>query len=189
MRVLRRLLFPQICDPISLTCPCQWPTLLEGTTQNRAETGPEAHQAPTRALAADSHRAMSCPAPTPKYTVVMRQAMMAKRTGVPAGSGPSRPSSRLVEVHHEADSKVVEHRDGRVDDHQESEVPHPVDVAEGQVAVDGHVKQGDLDNAHDHQHWKRIRTGRHTGQGHHEDEHGTARKGSRLARPPRDSSV
>ena len=48
-----------------------------------------------------------------------------------------------------------------------------MDVAEGQVAVDGHVKQGDLDNSHDHQQLgNESGQGRHTGQGHHEDEHG-----------------
>ena len=66
---------------------------LKSPPETGPSTAPGAHQAPTRALAADSASAMSWPAPTPKYTVVMRHRMMAMRTGVPLASGPSRPSS------------------------------------------------------------------------------------------------
>ena len=49
-----------------------------------------------------------------------------------------------------------------------------MDIGEDKVAVDGDVEQGDLDDAHDDQQLgDESRERWHTGQGHHEDEHGS----------------
>ena len=82
-----------------------------------------------------------------------------------------------MEVHDEADAEVIEHGNGGVDDHQERQVPNPMNVGEVQVGGDN-VEKSDLDDAHDDQQF-RDETGKwwNAGKRHHEHKHGHGQEG------------